>query len=326
MEEKKQQRSVKEIVEFKLLPILAIIVLFAAALRSGSAWSEGTFDLNLLPGPLVHIIDAVIGLSLAGLMELVMTLAGSKWLAHKEEAIRAEFDASIPLVERKVQAAQHKSKSRLAMWFSLLGGLCSIIGAMYFGVTNPGNHTTISVAIDLVTAVLITVCVFYVFVLHEPIKEDVTREVQKDMVGALKVILRGIGDRVTRNEHTNRDIRTLQKALPHNQKRILDALIQQEIIETMWDVATIAQKLGMDTDTGKRTIRRAIARAKEDVTYGIVEKEAGRGYEMPMSQAVRLFEKEFDRRIASGSERTANGQPSVATPEIFPVGQVGNGQ
>ena len=88
----------------------------------------------------------------------------------------------------------------------------------------------------------------------------------------------------------------------------------------MWDVATIAQKLGMDTDTGKRTIRRAIARAKEDVTYGIVEKEAGRGYEMPMSQAVRLFEKEFDRRIASGSERTANGQPNAATPEIFPVG------
>jgi hypothetical protein len=320
-----KKRSVKDIVEFRILPILAVIVLFAAALRSGSAWSEGTFNLNLLPGFLVHIIDAVIGLSLAGLMEIVMTLAGSKWLAHKEEAIRAEFDAGLPLVERKVQAAQHKAKGRIAFWFSALGGVCSIIGAMYFGLTNPGNHSSISVAIDLVTAILITVCVFYVFVLHEPIKEDVTREVQGDMLVSLKSILKGIGERIKNNEHDNRDIRTLQKALPHSQKRILDALIRQEMDETMWDVATIAQKLGMDNDTGKRTIRRAIARAKDDVTYGIVDKESGRGYELPMSQAVRLFEKEFERRIANGSERTTTGQQIATSPEIFEVGQVGNG-
>jgi hypothetical protein len=306
--EEKKARSVKEIVEQRLLPVLAVIVIFAGAIRSAAAWSEGTFNLSLLPTPVVHTLDAVIGVSLAALMEMVMVLAGIQWLAEKRAQLEAEFDPGLPAQQRKMQAADHKGKAKTAVGYAWVGAICSVFGQMYFAFTQSLNPSKVGIALNLVEAILVTVCVFYVFVIHQPIREDITKSVQNDMLCALRGILGSIGERIRSNTHDNRDVRTLQKALPHGQKRMLEALITQDANESMWDVGTIATRLGMDTESGRRSIRRAIAGVKDDVTYGVSEKQTGRGYEMPMSQAIRLFQAEFEARMVIAGDRTPTGE------------------
>jgi hypothetical protein len=323
--EQKQGKSVKEIIEKRMLPILVVMVVIASALRSAAAFSDNVFNISLLPTPILRATQGAIGISIAALMELMMVLAGIQWFAHMKSEHEAEFDKSLSVQQRKADVKDHRLHGKISFVCAIIGAMCSIFGQMFYALSQADHPSQGEVITDLVVAILTTVGVFYTFVIYEPVRQSITKWIEQDMTTALTGILHSVGDRIKKGEHTNQDIRTLQKALPYGQRKILEALVQHDVNETMWDVATIAAKLGMDDETGKRTIRRRMQKARDDSTYGIVEKQDGRGYEMPMAQAIRLFEDQFNDWIAKGQQRTVTGQLIALNPEIFEAGQAAAG-
>jgi hypothetical protein len=324
--EQKQGKSVKEIIEKRMLPILVVMVVIASALRSAAAFSDNVFNISLLPTPLLKLTQGAIGISIAALMELMMVLAGIQWFSHMKAEHEAEFDKSLGTQQRKADIKDHQLHGKISFFCAILGAMCSIFGQMFYALSQADHPSQGEVFTDLVVAILTTVGVFYTFVIYEPVRTSITKWIEQDMTTALTGILHSVGDRIKLGTHTNQDIRTLQKALPYGQRKILEALIQRDANETMWDVSTIAERLGKNDDSGKRGIRRRMQKAREDVTYGIVEKEDGRGYEMPMAQAIRLFEDDFNEWIAKGQQRTPTGQLALVSPEFSQDGQAATGQ
>jgi hypothetical protein len=301
--------NLKQQIEIKILPVVWLIGFISLMIRASSTWSAGAFNFDSLPHLLQTALFWAIGVSLGGLMEILMSVAGSRWLRLRRERRRAQFDPAYDAAERKAITEDLKTDEQIALVFTVIGFVSSMFASLAFAFRN--DIAQFQTATDIAGAILLASCLFYFGVVHEPEPKDHTKAVQEDAIMAARGVLDTIGEKLRSGDYTNEDVTAIRNATPKSFQPILNALLKTTGEDARWTVTEIARWIGRDDPSGQAYVRRRMRVAMTtDHTYEIKHRTKGKGIDMPAAQAFRLFRSDFEARLISDLQTTPIGQLS----------------
>jgi hypothetical protein len=301
--------NLKQQIEMKILPVVWLIGFISLMIRASSTWSAGAFNFDSLPHLVQTALFWAIGISLGGLMEILMSVAGSRWLRLRRERRRAQFDPAYDAAERKAITEDLKTDEQLALIFMIIGFLSSMFASLAFAFRN--DIAQFQTATDIAGAFLLASCLFYFGVVHEPEPKDHTKVAQESAMTAVQGLMDQIGEKLRTGNYTNQEVVALTNATPKSFQPILRALLQTTGDDARWTVSEIARWIGRDDQSGQAYVRRRmrLAMATEH-TYQIKQRVKGKGLDMPAAQAFRLFRSDFETRLLADIQTTQIGQLS----------------
>ena len=320
------QLSFKSWIENKAATPAAMGLIIALVLRSAQVWSFGAFSLAALPVWVQTGIDIVTGLCAALAMELLMSAAGAKWFSLRRDALLAQFDSLTQKREREARAALMRQEAQLYLGFTILGGMASIVGSVYFAVTSTRNSNPGAIAVDVALAAVITAGVFFFGVVYEPARPDNARIAQDAVEDRLNSQALAIAGNVANGTMTPAHVQFLKGVVSPQASRKLDALIPREAGIEYWDTPKIMRWLGLEGDAAARDIRRKLQRAATTPSLGLRRKADGRGWEAPQTAILAIFQTDIERRMLGDTAGTPNGASTALARDVAPAGGSGMGQ
>ena len=305
--------NLKQQIEMKILPVVWFIGFISLMIRASSTWSAGAFNFDSLPKLAQTALFWAIGVSLGGLMEILMSVAGSRWLRLRRERRRAQFDPAYDVAERKAITEDLKTDEQIALIFMIIGFISSMFASLAFAFR--GDVSQFQTATDIAGAFLLASCLFYFGVVHEPEPTDHTKAVQEDAIGAARGVLDRIGEKLRTGDYTNEDVTAIRNATPKHFQPILNALLRSSGEDARWTVTEVAKWIGRDDPSGQAYVRRKMRGAMaNDHSFEIKNRAKGKGIDMPAAQAFRLFRSDFETRLVAGIQTTSIGQLSSGSP------------
>lgn len=316
--------GVHKMIDTRLVPGVVIALVIALIVRGSYVWTAGAVDLFVVP-ILGGLLSVLVGLSIAGCVELLMGVAGREWLHYRR--VRAAILARRDMrpAERNAEAERLAGMVRLSFWFMVIGAVASLFSGVWFLLSLAPSGGLAGAVIDCGVTVIATASFLYFGALREDTGTDPAERLEAEANRALLQMVEGAASMLAdmRGGEITPGVfaRLIGDALPPQVRAKFAPVVAQlappDAAVVWWEVGQLYTYAGATGEGDKRRVRHRLRALYDRGTDG-VRKDARGAWLITAHVAREHFADDHDAAIlrtahaASASSGAPIGAPILA--------------
>lgn len=316
-------------IDRRLVPGVVVALVIALIVRGSYVWTAGAVDLFAVP-ILGAVLSALVGLSIAACVELLMGVAGREWLRYRRILASVLARRDMRPAERTAEGERIRGMVRLSFWFMVIGAAASLFSGVWFLLSLTPQGGISGAIIDCAVTVVATSSFLYFGALREDTGTDPAERLEAEANRALMQLMEGAAGMLQEMRGTAEltpgvFARLISDGLPPQLRAKFAPVVAQlappDAAVTWWDVGQLyTYAAGPGASEGdKRRIRHQLRALYDRGTDG-VRKDARGAWLISASVARDAFAEAHDTALL---RQAASTQPASATPATVPAALAG---
>lgn len=304
-------------IDRRIVPATVIALIVSLVIRGSWVWTAGAVDLFAVP-ILGGILSALVGLSIAACVELLMGVAGREWLRFRRLRAAVLSRRDLRPNERAAEAERLQGMVRLSFWFMTIGAAASIFSGVWFLLSLSPQSGIAGAVLDCAVTIIATASFLYFGALREDAGTDPTERLEAEANRALFQLMEGASGMLQdmRGAELTPGVfaRLISDGLPPQLRAKFAPVVAQlappDTSVTWWTVGQLYTYAGASTEGDKRRVRHQLKSLYDRGAEG-VRKDARGVWLIAASVAREAFADEHDAALIRQAQDSAQARPGA---------------